>query len=822
MPHREKFLTDYHLGTRVPTIPPTPTHPIVEPDDTYNVSSFELLAKHAPHLPSPFTHDPTTYKSKDELPIEGDHIGILPDLMLGIATPKRLANCHSYWKDTLHAPPHILKAIVEGWPVPWLNNTPPPPMHARNPPFSPSEALFLWNFAMDLEGKGIIKRALTKPTVTLACFCQEKTDTAPGAPKKYRFLVNGKPLKEYMDVPHFRLDDLKAFVSQLSPGKKYSFIKIDLSDAYFCLPIPEEDQQYFGFYLLNPQGEKVYFLFTCICQGTSQSSYVFDRLLKPVLKFWRANAPLEASSIYVDDCLGAAISIANAKLAKNILATCLTRAGFTINWSKCVDATYIFPALGFTLNFETFPATVTPTPKRIVVLTQDISAFLISPALRTPRSLCTIGGRIISMRFSLGSAALLHLRHVYRLVSSLVKGKRGWDTTLTLAPSEGITLALEELTYWQARLATPDGVTRAIWPTHLPTPWGQIFMDASDKAMAALVRTLTNLPAALVNLESISNLAPPIIGDFLVTPEGRALNIDNGAFEYLVAVQDILGNDQYESSCARELFTLYFLLLAKGKDWQNQSLQVFLDAKSIIPILNKGSNSPVEHSLSIRINNILARHSVFLQYIWISRKLNTASDLFSRFTDIDDYTINPHSLQRILAYFNVYPDIDLFASTANATYSRFISRFFQVGTTAVDALQQNLSGITGYAFPPVSMVTLFLTHVLRFQTRIVLVIPMWTGSAFWHILCPDRVHPAPFVHAYHSLTSHFPNPDICKGPIGQPSFLDEPNKRHKWEWGSFLIDTTHNRPTTAKPVFCTMAHFSQSHKCVACAHSHRS
>ena len=263
------------------------------------------------------------------------------------------------------------------------------------------------------------------------------------------------------------------------------------------------------------------------------------------------------------------------------------------------------------------------------------------------------------------------------------------------------------------------------------------------------------------------------------------------------------------SSCARELFTILFLLLCKGADWQNRALQFFIDAHSIISILKKGSSSPIEHSLAIRIDVITTHYNITIQYIWIPRRWNTASDMFSRFTDIDDYTLSPRALLNIISCFGIpAPNIDLFATTTNALCPTFHSRFYQVACSGINTLALNLNGMYAYAFPPVSAIARFLQHLLQFTVTTILICPVWEGSNYWRILCPDHYHTAPYVKGYHPLTAWGSNPDIRTGPIGHPSFLTKVHSRHQWKWAAFLIDTTNNFPPS-RPVFCLNKHFGQ-------------
>ena len=283
LPHREKFISDYYLGIRMDpdSVSSTPLEEDESPLD------FHSLIKDAPRIPNygatpsfnPKLSDPpssgpaTSPNSMDSLFPE--------DFLAGLPVPNRLASCVDFWRDTLHAPPDVLNNIVNGWPIPWKSNLRPSNIRGINPKFTREEQLFMWDFALALAAKGIVKMVDYLPETLLSVFCAEKTDNEPGKDKAYRFLANGRPLKQFMEVPHFRLEDLASLINQLKPGVTYHCIKVDFKDAYFCCPIPEKDQTHFGFCLLDPDNVKHYFVFRAICQGTSQSSYVSDRLLKP-------------------------------------------------------------------------------------------------------------------------------------------------------------------------------------------------------------------------------------------------------------------------------------------------------------------------------------------------------------------------------------------------------------------------------------------------------------------------------------------------------------------------------------------------------------
>jgi len=163
----------------------------------------------------------------------------------------------------------------------------------------------MWDFAQKLLSQGTISTQTTPPEAILSCFTKEKKDILPGETltNQRRFLVDGSPLSEFFNVDSFRLEDLPNLVSQLKPDTPYTGVKLDLKDAYFCLKVPKQDSQYLGFALIHPvTGEKHYFTFNTLCQGAKPSSYIFDRLLKPILRSLRFRSPKGTCIIiYVDD-----------------------------------------------------------------------------------------------------------------------------------------------------------------------------------------------------------------------------------------------------------------------------------------------------------------------------------------------------------------------------------------------------------------------------------------------------------------------------------------------------------------------------------------
>ena len=97
-------------------------------------------------------------------------------------------------------------------------------------------------------------------------------------PKKdgtHRMILNLKHLNEYVPYHHFKMDTIQTALKLLHPG--CFMASVDLKDAYYSVPVAEEDRKYLKF-----QWEDTYFQFTCLPNGLACAPRLFTKLLKPV------------------------------------------------------------------------------------------------------------------------------------------------------------------------------------------------------------------------------------------------------------------------------------------------------------------------------------------------------------------------------------------------------------------------------------------------------------------------------------------------------------------------------------------------------------
>ena len=97
-------------------------------------------------------------------------------------------------------------------------------------------------------------------------------------PKKdgaFRMILNLKPLNKFVDYHHFKMDTFRTALKLIRPG--CFMASVDLKDAYYSIPIAEEDRK-----LLMFQWKGKYYQFTCLPNGLSSAPRIFTKILKPV------------------------------------------------------------------------------------------------------------------------------------------------------------------------------------------------------------------------------------------------------------------------------------------------------------------------------------------------------------------------------------------------------------------------------------------------------------------------------------------------------------------------------------------------------------
>jgi len=176
-----------------------------------------------------------------------------------------------------------------------------------------------------------VSRLLNKQAIEIVEDCEDQFLSSFFVIKKssgeWRFILNLKNLNRFVVAPHFKMEDWKTVIRLLSPDDFLA--SINLEDAYFLIPIHQDDRKFLRFRF---QGSL--FQFKVLPFRLASAPYIFTKILKPVLYFLRERGFL--SVVYLDDFL--LIASSYSQCVKNVSATMnlLISLGFMVNNRKSV------------------------------------------------------------------------------------------------------------------------------------------------------------------------------------------------------------------------------------------------------------------------------------------------------------------------------------------------------------------------------------------------------------------------------------------------------------------------------------------------------
>ena len=179
----------------------------------------------------------------------------------------------------------------------------------------------------------------------------------------FRMILNLKELNRFIVYHHFKMDNIESCVHLMKP--MCFMASIDLSDAYFSVPIDPSHQKYLKFLWKG----RLY-QFTCLAQGLSCAPRVFPKLLKPVYSHLRLKG--HVSSGYLDDSFLEGDSYDTCLSNVQDTLTLLRDLGFCPNLDKSVvQPTHVLEHLGFILNSLDMSVSITDCNFRKFLDTAD-------------------------------------------------------------------------------------------------------------------------------------------------------------------------------------------------------------------------------------------------------------------------------------------------------------------------------------------------------------------------------------------------------------------------------------------------------------------
>ncbi|VDI05545.1 Hypothetical predicted protein [Mytilus galloprovincialis] len=253
----------------------------------------------------------------------------------------------------------------------------------------------------------------------------------------------------------------------------------DLNSAYHHIEIVELHREYLGF-AWEIDGANRYFVFNVLPFGLATAGYIFTKVLREVVKYFRSKG--KQIIMFLDDGLGGGKDFESCQKSSQFVKFHLQKLGFLIAHKKCVwDPCQKLKWLGFIWNTET--GRIFVSPERIDKAEQTVNYILSEigrgKVLLKARILAGIVGQLISMQIVFGDLVRLKTRFLY----ACVNGRASWEASVKITSE-----AIDELEFWRVscRARNSKGVNISTVNFHDNFDV-DLFCDASDVGFGGFV-----------------------------------------------------------------------------------------------------------------------------------------------------------------------------------------------------------------------------------------------------------------------------------------------------------------------------------------------
>ena len=586
-----------------------------------------------------------------------------------------LSRCLDKWK-MCNANPWVLRTVTQGYRLQFAMK---PPMSTNVLPTraSGAAAVTLREEITSLLNKNAI-RVVDVRKSPLGFYSRYFLVKKKGG--GFRPILDLRALNRHLKVFNFKMLTAASLLLTLRQGDYW--MKIDLKDAYFHIPIYPPHRKFLRF-----EFEGTVYEYTVLPFGMSLSPRVFVKCTQAAL------APLRQKGIrvanYVDDYLLSASTAHEARAHCSIAVNHLTALGFTLNLEKCVftpsrRATFI----GIDLDSVSLRARL--SQERVDSFLKCLSTFKLGHTVQYKT--CMRASGLIASALALVRLGRLHFRPFQRWMRSLqIPATQGFRRVAVTAK------CVQALQQWKDKSFLLEGV-----------PMGRII----SRKMITTDASLKGWGATL---------------------EGRTAS---GLWDLSLKKAHI----NYLELMAVFLALKHFRSLISGCH-----VLVRTDSTTTMSYVNKqgGLHSPVLDGLARRLVLWCDTHLASIRAIHVPGSLNSGADLLSRGVPrYSDWSLHPRVVDQIWARYG-RPVVDLFASEENTKCPLFFSILGRA-PLGVDALAHDWPRGLLYAFPPLEMIHSTLERVRLQSVTVLLVAPAW-GSWRSEVTTPlhDYLWPLP-------------------------------------------------------------------------------
>ena len=327
----------------------------------------------------------------------------------------RLKEHVSFWKDTIRAPATIIDTIKSGYVLPLKSE--PTTYVCKNHQTANRNCSFVGSSISELCAMRCVVKVSDMPHI---CSPLSVVESSSG---KKRLVLNLRHLNRFLWKQKFKYEDLRVAMSLFEKGD-YMF-SFDLKSGYHNIDIAKEHWKYLGF-----SWQSCFYVFTVLPFGLSSACYIFTKLLRPLVRYWRSQGL--KIIVYLDDGICASEGETKALEASVLVHSTLSQAGFVVNAEKSIwKPTQCLKWLGFVIDLS--KGHIEVPAERVAAVKgklQSICQLSLVPA----KILASVVGSIISMGLAIGPVS----RFMTRCMYALLETKVSWWVRLEITPGARI------------------------------------------------------------------------------------------------------------------------------------------------------------------------------------------------------------------------------------------------------------------------------------------------------------------------------------------------------------------------------------------------
>ena len=453
--------------------------------------------------------------------------------------------------------------------------------------------------------------------------------------------------------------------------------KIDLSNAYWTIPIHESDRKWLKFRWNNRLYQFLVWPF-----GLGPVPRWFTKLLKPIISLLRRLGA--RNIIYMDDLWGGEQNLEVSALYAWLTVKLLQALGFVVNLPKSVlDPTQILDDyLGFIVNSIELRLYL---PRQKIIKIQKACKDLLKQEIVTVRMMAQVIGQLVAASRAVFPAPLHYRQMQMTQISALLKNQKQYGTEMTLTSG-----CKQELRWWIENLDDWNGKSFAL---NIPSNALVIESDASNKGWGAVCEGVTT--------------------QGMWTEEEKRMHINEK--ELLAA------------SLATQAFT---------RNRKVSHVHIKTDNMTTMSQINKmGSTTSQDLVAQTKVLwDYCLQRNIMLTAEHLQGSLNIIADRESRqFNDSSNWKL-ARDVFRIVNQKLGPATIDLFADRTNFQLPKYVSWKLDPAAVTTDAFSISWKGEMTYAFPPFCLIGRCLNKVRVDKAQMIIITPVWQGQPWYSTL----------------------------------------------------------------------------------------